>query len=153
MNLVNILKNVPQGTPLYSIVHGCVTFHSVDKDEIEYYPILCIDNKGCSITITKEGKNYKEYDGECILFPSKENRDWNTFVTDLPKLTMCFCFTEITSNRFIRLYNAKGEVFCDGYRSECTMGWNYIVPCDKYVLASDYFDPKDNYGKLSNKKW
>ena len=32
------------------------------------------------ICLTKEGKrNFGFVDGECVLFPSKENHDWSTF--------------------------------------------------------------------------
>jgi hypothetical protein len=152
MDLTKILKNVPKGTKLYSTVHGYITFCYI-SDEIDY-PIKGIVDKNININFTKEGKNYKKYDGECILFPSKKNRDWSKFVIDLPKLTICFCFNDDdSSSKFIRLYNAKGEVFYDGYRSECSMSWEHIVPCDKYILETNYFDPKDDYGELSDKKW
>lgn len=152
MDLTKILKNVPKGTKLYSTIHGYITLRYISND-IDY-PIKCIIDKNIITSFTKEGKNYNEYKGECTLFPSKENRDWSKFVLDLPKLTICFCFNDDdSSSKFIRLYNAKGEVFYDGYRSECSMSWEHIVPCDKYILKTNYFDPKDDYGELSDKKW
>lgn len=42
---------------------------------------------------TKDGRLYKAYDGECMLFPSKYNRDWSTFKVPnkLPKTWEEFC--------------------------------------------------------------
>lgn len=162
MDLLKILKNVPKGTQLFSVIHGIVKFDRIDSDiehysircnDKEHYPIRCSDNNNAVLAFSREGKYYTEYPGECILFPSKENRDWNTFVPDLPKLTTCFCFDRNLQGMCIRFYKSKGRVFFDGQRTGDAMTWNYIIPCDKYVLATDYFDPKDNYGNLSDKKW
>lgn len=79
-NLVKILKNAPKGTKLWSPLCGECKLISV-KEEDNDYPILCKANDGCNINFTNLGKFYKVIckDGECVLFPSKENRDWSTF--------------------------------------------------------------------------
>lgn len=138
MDLLKILKNVPKGTQLFSAIHGTIKFNRVDSD-IEHYPIWCSDNNNAVLPFSREGKHYVEYPGECILFPSRENRDWNTFVIDLPKLTICFCFNSNLPGMCIRFYESKGRVFFDGQKTGDTMTWNYIIPCNKYVLATDYF--------------
>lgn len=76
MNIAEILKDCPEGTKLYSLVHGEVYFISI-RDNI--YPITVKDYKGCHMCFTSDGRLYANYDGECMLFPSKENRDWSTF--------------------------------------------------------------------------
>lgn len=79
MNLVEILKNVPKGTKLYSTLTGDVELVEVD-DNLKYpIRVKSCDIDGCS-SFSKEGKFNVEYpNGECVLFPSKENRDWSTF--------------------------------------------------------------------------
>lgn len=77
LDLVNILKNCPKGMELYSVLHGEVTFDHVN-DTDEYYPIVVKYNDG-QIGFTRDGKYYIEYDGECLLFPSKDQRDWSKF--------------------------------------------------------------------------
>lgn len=79
LNLVEILKNCPKWTKLYSIVHGDVEFIKIEKDKS--YPIVVkAVNKGVFIPLTKYGKLYDSYeDSECILFPSKTQRDWRAF--------------------------------------------------------------------------
>lgn len=78
MNIAEILKNCKEGTHLYSVIHGKVQLASV---RIGYnYPIEY--NKagaGSSNYVTKEGKLYDNYDGECTLFPSAKMRDWAKF--------------------------------------------------------------------------
>lgn len=75
MNLVEILKNVPRGTKLYSSICGVVTFDSINNSE---HPIVCTTNTD-TYCFTKNGKYDWTGGGECVLFPSKENRDWSTF--------------------------------------------------------------------------
>lgn len=156
MNLVEILKDVPKGTQLYSTVYGYITLRCVSEDEIESYPIKCI-TKNINISFTKEGKIYKEYDGECILFPSKENRDWSTFVTDLKPLTPCICFDRIENGinyyPLLRYYKCKGRVYDNGLSYGANSSYNYIIPSDKYIFETGIFFPKDNYGTSSGKNW
>ena len=79
-DLVKILKNAPKGTKLWSPLCGECKLIGV-KEEDNDYPILCKANDGCNINFTNLGKFYKVIctDGECVLFPSKENRDWSKF--------------------------------------------------------------------------
>lgn len=77
IDLTKILKDCPKGTKLYSTVLGDVTFVSINDDKI--YPILVSYKNGFIECFTSNGKIIKDYDGECTLFPSKEQRDWNKF--------------------------------------------------------------------------
>ena len=78
LDLREILKNVPKGTKLYSTIHGDICFDCVDYND-NIYPIRCY-GQCLNHTFTKEGKHHHDYDGECILFPSKEQRDWSKFI-------------------------------------------------------------------------
>lgn len=71
LNLIEILKNVPKGTKLYSPIFGECELNGVSNDFIYISGIY----KGY---LNKDG-TYYEGCGECQLFPSKENRDWSTF--------------------------------------------------------------------------
>lgn len=76
MNIANILKYCPEGTKLYSTVHGEVTLMKICEDED--YPIYISISEACYETYTEEGQIY-ENQGECVLFPSEKQRDWNKF--------------------------------------------------------------------------
>lgn len=78
MNIAKILKYCPKGTKLYSPVYGDVTLHSIDSVD-KKFPILINDIKGYEYLLTEEG-HYTEYpNSECVLFPSKDQRDWDEF--------------------------------------------------------------------------
>ena len=79
LNLVEILKDCPKGTKLYSTTYGNVELVSVSLVECAKYPIKIKDRYGVSDGITKDGRIYEEFQGECMLFPSKEQRDWSKF--------------------------------------------------------------------------
>ena len=77
IDLTKILKNCPKGTKLYSTVLGDVTFEEFVQGAI--FPIIVFGKGGALESFTAEGKLLKDYDGECTLFPSKEQRDWSKF--------------------------------------------------------------------------
>lgn len=85
LNLVEILKNCPKGTKLYSPLVGTVIFQYIS--ESIPYPIITSYNDDLDdfYNFTKEGKYYANKDGECLLFPSKDQRDWSKFKTNKPK--------------------------------------------------------------------
>ena len=76
LNLMEILKDCPKGTKLYSTIFGEVTFCYID--ESEEYPIKIIEKGGCKGSVLANGKHI-DFDGECTLFPSKDQRDWSKF--------------------------------------------------------------------------
>ena len=75
IDLTKILKNCPRGFKLYSAVHGEVTFLSIEDGE---YPIGVLLNNDCTAYYSSSGKAFTSY-GECVLFPSKDQRDWSKF--------------------------------------------------------------------------
>lgn len=86
LNLVEILKDCPEGTKLYSTVYGEVKFDRIDKiDEESDYHIIFIKIPGFKACVTSDGRLIQEFDGECTLFPSKEQRDWSKFKPKKPK--------------------------------------------------------------------
>lgn len=77
MNIAEILKYCPKGTKLYSTVYGKATLNKVSSEERDY-PITVDLNGERGECFTKEGYLYKDC-GECTLFPSEKQRDWNKF--------------------------------------------------------------------------
>lgn len=91
LNLYKILENCPKDTILYSPIYGNVKLLGIDK--FSYFGIKIKtsnqDGIGGEINyLSSEGKTHTN--GECMLFPSKDNRDWSTFNTkkfDVNELT------------------------------------------------------------------
>lgn len=76
IDLTNVLKHCPKGTKFYSPIVGEVEFIEI-RDE-EDYPI--ITKKGVyNYNFTKEGFYYADEGEECLLFPSKDQRNWSKF--------------------------------------------------------------------------
>lgn len=76
LNLTQVLKGCPKGTKLYSTIYGEVEFIRIDNKSIDY-PIDFNTFDGYTISLTSDGRCNKSYDGECTLFPSKDQRDWS----------------------------------------------------------------------------
>ncbi len=77
LNLVEILKDCPKGTKLYSPALGEVELRYVEDNT--NYPIAVRINEISTDRFTADGKLFGELDGECLLFPSKDQRDWSKF--------------------------------------------------------------------------
>lgn len=80
LNLVEILKNCPIGTEFYHSIYNKVYFVCIDLDDSDYPIRFSLHTDYLpNIAITKNGKHIKHFDGECVLFPSKDQRDWSKF--------------------------------------------------------------------------
>ena len=73
MNVAEILKYCPKGTKLYSTVFGEVKLSEIYPNNM----IVVIIKDDFKKVFHKDG-SYSEY-GECVLFPSKDQRDWDEF--------------------------------------------------------------------------
>ena len=83
LDLVKILWDCPRGTKLYSPLCGEVVLNSVNN--YANYPIE-VNHNNSKLTFTRYGRLYDEFpDGECVLFPSKYQRDWSKFKAPVKK--------------------------------------------------------------------
>ena len=85
LNLVEILKDCPKGTKLYSPIYGDVELLSVLQNYGGDYPIEIKLIDGSINGVTTDGRLYEYYNGECVLFPSRYQRDWSKFKPKKPK--------------------------------------------------------------------
>ena len=77
INLTKILKNCPKETKLYSILHGEVKYVGInDKSP---YKVEFKSEDGEIFGVTLDGRHLSYFNGECILLPSKDQRDWSKF--------------------------------------------------------------------------
>ena len=77
IDLTKILKNCPKDTKLYSSTFGEVEFQYIVQGAL--YPIVIKLKNGVTEKLTSNGVLFSNYDGECVLFPSKGQRDWSKF--------------------------------------------------------------------------
>ena len=127
MNIAEILKYCPKGTKLYSPTWGNVKLIEVTSDEV-------IKIKAWKFTeeLTSDGR-YSDK-GECVLFPSKDQRDWSKFrlpvkrgdIMMMPNTNHAFiatgAFTDNGSIMFVCGIDADNELFINpsnaGWTSE-----------------------------------
>lgn len=79
IDLTKILKDCPEGTKFYSTVFGEVEFVRVHQNNSVDFPIEFKLSDNSIDSVTTDGRLYEEFNGECILFPSKDQRDWSKF--------------------------------------------------------------------------
>ena len=87
IDLTKILKGCPTGTEFYHAGYGRVWFVGINLNS--NYPIkLSLYNDDCiHAAVSAKGTLDVSYNGECLLVPSKDQRDWSKFVRfwDKPK--------------------------------------------------------------------
>ena len=136
IDLTKILKDCPKGTKLYSTIHGEVVLNLVDDTDINY-PIV-VKNNCSKIRFTYDGRYYIEYDGECVLFPSKEQRDWSKFGVPLEK----FDYTNFKP--FDKVLVKVGKENCFYWYSDFVnyvdknMGGVVVMSTDEEVMVIPY---------------
>ena len=117
LNLAEILKDCPKGTRLYSPMFGEVELVEVEQDKKNDYPIIvkAIYPTGDSYLETDSfaanGVYYKEYgDSECLLFPSKDQRDWSKFEAPIPDKALVWCWERYDlCQRTLKFYDAINQ--------------------------------------------
>lgn len=87
MNLCEKLAGCPKGTKLWSPLFGECRFVALGDDMEITYPDECVvitcDEMG-STYFDKHG-HYFDSSEECLLFPSRENRNWDSWECPKPK--------------------------------------------------------------------
>lgn len=128
LNLVEILKDCPKGTKLYSSVFGSVELGHVANSS-KYPIVLRLKGREWCESLTSEGKFDTDYDGECILFPSKEQRDWSKFKFKKDK------FDPKTLNSFDRVICKNG---LDIWRCDFFSFYLEGYACPNICVGSSY---------------
>ena len=92
IDLTKILEGCPKGTELYSSVYGKVRFEGISNSDFNPIEIKFLNKftnpSLVSAFFAKDGRCGSCYDGECTLFPAKDQRDWSKFERfwDKPKV-------------------------------------------------------------------
>lgn len=136
INIAEILKDKPQWTKLYSSACGKCKLESVDDKsfKISFYNSKFGFMHGGEGHLDKNGKLYD--DGECVVFPSKEMRDWSKFawkkgdvlVNENNAHIIFEKFSNDTYTTFI------GKYYCDG---DDKSGYSYIS--GRYTACTQQF--------------
>lgn len=154
INLVEILKDCPKGTKLYSCVHGEVEFNRI-SDGNDWYPIAVTTQIKDNATFTSDGRYDEHFDGECMLYPSKDNRDWATFVAPKkierfdPKTLKPFDQVLVRDNALTWSWTPRILSYIDSdgiFVDTSGEGWDCAIPYKgNETLALCIDDPEDEF--------
>ena len=135
--LTKILKSCPTGTKFYSSIYGEVLFRNINENNVEYPVIVYSSFYDSVISFTREGR-YANTLGECTLFPSKDQRDWNKFTVSwykkdifdpktlkpFDKVLVKISGNDVWSVDFFSYYdNVERRCICTGL-----VGYYYCIP-------------------------
>ncbi len=127
LNLAEILKDFPEGTKLYSPIFGVVELVKVHNND---YPIEVKLSNNTFDSFTKDGRIYMDYDGECMLFPSQEERDWDKFKPKKKKF----------DPKTLKSFDKVLVKLCNDSVWECTLFSHYVNnaydDCPYYVCIN-----------------
>lgn len=129
INLREILKDTPKGTLLYSPLTGEVEFDQINI--LDKLPIHVRDKKGHKYNFTQQGTYFPSM-GECLLFPSKDQRDWSKYQRPFKDGDI---LTTKLGSIFIYHYSKLEEM---SNKSICC-AHIAINPTDKTILNNDEF--------------
>lgn len=132
IDIYEILKDVECGTELYTPMCGNVELRYLQDNKEAAEAIITNTNDDSEYTFNKNGKYVEE--GEVLLFPSKEIRDWNKFFKKGDVLEhvdgnahgVCIfdSFEDgLTKLHFSGIYTLTKDVFSKYYQSFRTADW------------------------------
>ena len=130
MNIVKKLRNCPKGTKLYSPIFGDCFFDYIDPNDSIYQINVRAEER--IVSFTADGRYFNNYKGECMLFPSKDNRDWSNF-----KIQKEYEFKPFDK---VLVRNSKKQCWCCNFFSHiigrffcCLDGtYAYCIPYEGY---------------------
>lgn len=134
INIADKLKYCKKGTKLYSPLFGEVEFENVD-DKIEI--IVHTDEEEIyKAFFEKDGKYYIIYkDAECLLFPSKDNRNWNDFqVLEEGHRVMV---SDNGENWSLKKYYMDDEAYRFSDDADSCNSHIYIVPVENFDFTAE----------------
>lgn len=139
LNLAELLKDAPKGLKLYSPLFGECELDTVLVNHI--YVIVHINGEDLTENFYNNGKYYSKH-GECLLFPSKENRDWSTFKIKKEDFQVGDYVKAKSSGKVYLIKHIKetGVLVSDIINSSS----DFEFPIDKSIISEKVtkFDPK-----------
>ena len=114
LDLTKILEGCPKCTEFYHTVYGRAWLVCIDLCSERPIRLSLHNDSFVNTTLTEKGTFSTDYDGECLLFPSKEQRDWSKFERfwDKPKVEKFDPQTLQPFDKVLGFYDAKEEWEC-----------------------------------------
>lgn len=149
IDLTKILEGCPEGTKFYSSNYGNVRFIDINLESPYSIRLMAnnVNNDITDVSVTKRGTHHRYFDGECTLFPSKDQRDWSKFVRfwDKPKIEKFDVntlqpFDKVLVRDYLNeCWNVDVFGFILNNYIRCTTTWRYCIPYNeetKYLVGT-----------------
>lgn len=138
INIAKILKNKPKGTRLYSTIFGECAFSLVREETDD----ICV-KKHNGVKEFFDSKGLYDAIGECLLFPSREMRDWSKFawkkgdvlVTEDGSVHIIF---EKFEDDAYTMFSGKYYYSKDGKKA-----YSYFKECDNVITEEFTLETED----------
>lgn len=131
IDLTKILKDCPQDWKLYSSIWGEVRFRTIIEGE---HPIVVELSDTLHQAFMANGRFHYKYDGECTLFPSREQRDWSKFTAPWYKKDKFDPETLKPFDKVIARYYEGHDWMCDWFSHKVEHSWKCIAGCYKHCI-------------------
>ena len=141
IDLTRILKDCPKGTKFYTPVWGEVTFRKLLEGKIYAISIDTCSGNAC---LTKEGYYLPINDADCIIFPSKDQRDWSKFTASWYKNERFYPNTLKPYDKVLVRDNDSDFWRCSFYshkrKKEESLTYRYATTANSYAFCIPYND-------------
>lgn len=131
LDLVEILKDCPVGMKLYSTVHGESKFKGI-SDGVEPIATESYSRLGImGVFYTSDGRVDQNSHGECVLFPSKDQRDWSKFEVPVEKFdysTLKPFDRVLVRDNNMDIWRCSLFTCFDDDRMNCSIKWLQGIP-------------------------
>lgn len=124
INVAELLKDCPKGMELYSPLCGKCVF-----DRINMGTIICKKQNTQEIAFTSEGYYMLPVfdDCECMIFPSKDLRDWSKFQIPFKEGDVV-----VSNHGYIHLLRTKDSSYC-AYRGDLLITFDPTITTNVHV--------------------
>lgn len=134
IDLTKILKDCPKGTKFYSSIYGDLLYSCMYSGSFGPKITFIKPDSISSVDYYPDGKRYSSQ-GECTLFPSKDQRDWSKFTAPWYKKDNKDRFDPKTLKPFDKILarlSKTGIWYCDFFSFIEKDGANLIKGCGAY---------------------
>ena len=136
IDLTKILKNCPKGTEFYSSLFEKVIFDSIAYDRIiiecvKLHKLVAFNQAG-KYLIEESENNGTCFSSECLLFPSKDQREWSKFTAPWYKSNTSIVKEEKFNPKTLKPFD---KVLV---RDSCNYAWECDLFSHVSGIISDY---------------
>ncbi|MGE4284041.1 MAG: hypothetical protein AB7G87_10010 [Clostridia bacterium] len=115
----------------YCTLYGDVSLVSVEKDNTLFFK----PPKAVAFQTDRYGVHKDYPDGECVVFPSKDKRDWANFLKlNLPEFSYVMAGDDV-NDLCVRHYKGDGYCYTGGINASMdaqSLKWDYVIPFEQY---------------------